>query len=85
MPSTPKCRARYLSVDWNAVGRRIGELRAYEATQEEFAYRVGIGQNYLSNIERDKAEVGAEILTENCREFDKSIEWLLTGENTAQK
>jgi transcriptional regulator with XRE-family HTH domain len=81
MPSSPKYKARSLSVDWNAVGRRIRELRGYDATQQEFADRIGISQNYLSNVERGKAEVGAEILLRIAHEFGKSIEWLLVGSN----
>jgi hypothetical protein len=30
-------------------------------------------------MERGKLEVGAEILLRICREFAKSVEWLLTG------
>ena len=42
-------------------------------TQEEFAERMGISQNYLSTMERRKVEIGAEILLRNSREFAKSI------------
>jgi transcriptional regulator with XRE-family HTH domain len=42
---------------------------------------VGISQAYLSHAERGKVEVGAEILLKIAREFDKTIEWLLTGED----
>lgn len=50
-------------------------------TQEEFADRVGISQNYVSDIERGRVEVGAEILLRIAREFGRTIEWLLTGED----
>jgi transcriptional regulator with XRE-family HTH domain len=49
--------------------------------QEEFARRIGISQNYLSTMERGKVQIGAEILLKISREFGKSIEWLLTGED----
>ena len=49
-------------------------------TQQEFAQRIGISQNYLSTIERGKVQIGAEILLKMSREFGKSMEWLLTGE-----
>jgi transcriptional regulator with XRE-family HTH domain len=68
-------------VDWVAVGRRIRELRGFDMNQQEFAERVGISQNYLSNVERGRAEVGAEILLRIAREYGKTIEWLLTGED----
>jgi transcriptional regulator with XRE-family HTH domain len=48
-------------------------------TQEEFAERIGISQNYLSTMERGKVEIGAEILIRISREFVKSVEWLLRG------
>jgi transcriptional regulator with XRE-family HTH domain len=47
----------------------------------ELAGRLGISQAYLSSVERGKFEVGAEILLRISREFDKTIEWLLTGED----
>ena len=68
-------------VDWVAVGRRIRELRGFDMNQQEFAERVGISQNYLSNVERGRAEVGAEILLRIAREYGKTIEWLLTGDD----
>ena len=40
-------------------------------TQEEFAERIGISQNYLSTKERGKVEIGAEILFRISREFAK--------------
>ena len=37
-------------------------MRGFDMTQQEFADRVGISQNYLSLMERGKVEIGAEIL-----------------------
>jgi transcriptional regulator with XRE-family HTH domain len=62
------------------VGRRIRELRGFDMTQEEFAQRIGISQNYLSTMERGNVQIGSEILLKMSREFGKSMEWLLTGE-----
>lgn len=73
-------RPRDAAVEWKRVGRRIRELRGFDMTQEEFARRVGVSQNYLSTMEHGKVEIGAEILLRIGREFRKSIEWLLTGE-----
>jgi transcriptional regulator with XRE-family HTH domain len=67
-------------VQWKTVGRRIRELRGFDLTQEEFARRIGISQNYLSTMERGNVQIGSEILLRISREFGKSIEWLLTGE-----
>ena len=49
-------------------------------TQEEFSQRIGVTQSYLSAIERGRNEVGAEVLLRISREFGKSLEWLLTGD-----
>jgi len=67
-------------IDWKLVGRRIRELRGFDMTQEEFARRVGVSQNYLSTMEHGKVEIGAEILLRISREFGRSLEWLLVGE-----
>ena len=49
-------------------------------TQAELAHRLGVTQGYLSTVEHGQGEVGAEVLLAISREFDKSLEWLLTGE-----
>ena len=70
-------------VDWNAVGRRLRELRGFDVTQQEFARRIGVSQNYLSTMERGKVEIGAEeFLLRISLEFGKmtSLERLRTGE-----
>jgi transcriptional regulator with XRE-family HTH domain len=72
--------AKRAIIDWKLVGRRIRELRGFDMAQEEFARRVGVSQNYLSTMEHGKVEIGAEILLRISREFKKSLEWLLTGE-----
>ena len=69
------------SFDWENVGRRIRELRGFHITQKEFAKRIGVSQGHLSYMERGEKEIGAEILLRISREFRKSIEWLLTGED----
>ena len=77
-PNSPRDTAE--SLDWERVGRRIRELRGFYIKQAEFARRIGVSQGHLSHIERGETEVGAEILLKISREFGKSIEWLLTGE-----
>jgi transcriptional regulator with XRE-family HTH domain len=77
--SSKKRGSPRLEINWVAVGRRIRELRGFDMTQEEFASRIGISQNYLSIMERGKVEVGAGILLRIGQEFSKSVEWLLTG------
>lgn len=68
------------SIDWLAVGRRVRELRGFDLTQADFARRIGVSQSYLSAIELGRNEAGAEVLLSIGREFGRSIEWLLTGE-----
>ncbi len=68
------------SVDWKVVGRRIRVLRGFDMTQAEFARRVGVSQGHLSAIERGDKEPGAAVLLAISREFGKSVDWLLTGE-----
>jgi transcriptional regulator with XRE-family HTH domain len=78
--SREKTRPERVEVDWKLVGRRIRVLRGFDVTQEEFARRIGVSQNYLSTMEHGKVEIGAVILLRISREFGKSLEWLLTGE-----
>jgi transcriptional regulator with XRE-family HTH domain len=77
--SREKLPARVI-IDWKAVGRRIRELRGFDMTQDEFAKRIGVSQNYLSVMENGNVQIGAEILLNISRQFGKSLEWLLAGE-----
>jgi len=79
--SRKNVRPKTVSVDWKAVGRRIREFRGFDMTQADLANRIGVSQGYLSTIEHGQAEVGAEVLLAISREFNKSLEWLLTGED----
>jgi len=74
-------RRKAYAIDWTAVGRRIRGLRGFDIRQADFAYRIGVSQSYLSAVERGRGEVGAEVLLAISREFGKSLEWLLTGED----
>ncbi len=49
-------------------------------TQVDFAHCIGISQSHLSAIEHGRNEVGAEVLLAIGQQFNKSLEWLLTGE-----
>jgi transcriptional regulator with XRE-family HTH domain len=69
------------SLDWKEIGQRIRELRGFHMTQEDFAKAIGVSQGYLSYIERGEKEIGAEILLNIAREFGRSVEWLLTGDD----
>ncbi len=73
--TTPKKSA----IDWKAVGRRLRELRGFDANQAEFAKRIGISQGQLSRYEKGKSEISAEVLLRISQIFGRSIEWVLTG------
>lgn len=79
--SSKKLASKSNSIDWKVVGRRIRKLRGFDTTQEDLSARIGVSQSYLSMMERGKVEIGAEILLRVSREFGKSIEWLLTGQD----
>jgi transcriptional regulator with XRE-family HTH domain len=78
MQNTPKP-----AVDWKAVGRRVRELRGFEIVQAQFARELGISQGQLSRYEQGRSEIGAEILLRLARRSGKTIEWLLTGKESA--
>lgn len=48
-------------------------------TQAEFAARIGVTQGHLSALERGDKEAGAAVLLAISQEFQKSVDWLLTG------
>ena len=77
-----KSPSRTASIAWKAVGRRIRELRGFDATQNDFAEQIGVSQSYLSAMERGKVEIGAQILLAISGEFKTSVDWLLTGEDS---
>jgi transcriptional regulator with XRE-family HTH domain len=78
--SSKTSRPKSVDIDWKAVGRRIRELRGFDMSQADFAQRIGVTQAYLSMIEHGKREIGGAVLLKISREFRRSIEWLLTGE-----
>ena len=71
---------KFLPLDLNAIGRRIRELRGFETKQAELAESLGIGQSYLSAIERGLKEPSAAILLRIAKLYGKTIEWLLIGD-----
>jgi transcriptional regulator with XRE-family HTH domain len=77
-------RTKSERIDWKAVGQRVRELRGFYVTQAEFARRIGLSQGFLSYVERGEKELGAEALLRISREFGKTIEWVLTGEESGK-
>jgi integrase len=51
-------------------------------THANFDRQIGVSQSYLSAVEHGRNEVGAEVLLAISQEFAKSLEWLLTGEES---
>jgi transcriptional regulator with XRE-family HTH domain len=74
---------RKSAIDWNAVGRRVRELRGFEIAQAEFARELGISQGQLSRYEKGRSEIGAEVLLRLARRSGRTVEWLLTGRDGA--
>ncbi|PYX74299.1 MAG: hypothetical protein DMG72_10450 [Acidobacteria bacterium] len=79
--ATSRRKARQKAkLDLRSIGRRIRELRGFDMTQEEFARRIGVAQSHLSALEHGQREPGSSVLLAISREFGKSVDWLLTGE-----
>ena len=74
-------KPRKSEIDWDAVGRRVRELRGFNVNQAEFARELRISQGQLSRYEQGSSEIGAEVLIRLARKSGKTIEWLLTGKN----
>jgi transcriptional regulator with XRE-family HTH domain len=75
--------ARTSEIDWKAVGRRIRELRGFDVNQAQFARELNVSQGQLSKYEQGRSEVGAQVLLRLASKSGKTIEWLLTGKNSA--
>jgi len=71
--------SRKLEVDWKSVGRRVREIRGFDANQAAFARELGVSQGQLSRYEQGASEIGAAVLLRLARKSGKTIEWLLTG------
>jgi transcriptional regulator with XRE-family HTH domain len=69
-----------MPMDLKAIGRRIRELRGFDITQVEFARRIGVAQSHLSALEHGRTQPCAAVLLAIKREFGRTVDWLLTGE-----
>jgi len=74
-----RTRPENFVVDWQAVGRRIRELRGFDTKQSELAKAIGVAQSFVSSMERGQTEIGAVVLYKIARKYGKTIEWLLIG------
>ncbi|PYV46255.1 MAG: hypothetical protein DMG92_18490 [Acidobacteria bacterium] len=75
---------RKIVVNWEAVGRRVRELRGFETSQSDFAAEIGISQGQLSRYEKGASEIGTEVLLRLAQKAGRSIEWFLTGKDAAR-
>jgi transcriptional regulator with XRE-family HTH domain len=71
--------SRKLEIDWMSVGRRVREIRGFDANQAAFARELGVIQGQLSRFEQGASVIGAAVLLRLARKSGKTIEWLLTG------
>ncbi len=55
-------------------------FRGVKSPRPLSGFRGAPSQSYLSAVEHGRNEIGAEVLLAISREFGKSLEWLLTGE-----
>jgi transcriptional regulator with XRE-family HTH domain len=70
--------------DMKSLGRRIRQLRGFDATQEVFAKKLGISQSQLSKYERGTVAPPADVLMRIKEQFRVSIDWLLTGDSEGE-
>lgn len=65
----------------SGLGKRIKDVRRhFSMKQEEFAGKIGLSGNRLSEIEHEKGGTKASVLLAVCREFDINPGWLVNGE-----
>lgn len=70
METTPGARLRYLR-----------ELLGYKGQQQDFAHKVGLTQQSISNMERDKTEPASKSLNKIQQAFPQvNINWLVSGQ-----
>ena len=79
MPSTNKELAR-------EMGRRIAAVRKSRGiTQEKAAERSGLSVQYIAKVEQGIHCVGADSLLKLCKLLNVSADYLLTGNEEAQR
>ena len=62
------------------MNERIKKIRKLNGlTQVQFAERLSITQNYVTQIETNSKSPGDRLISDICREFHISEEWLRTG------
>ncbi len=65
------------------VGERIKERRGELGwTQDVLSQKAGISKSFLSDLENSKRSLGAETLLNIARALGRSIDFLMTGDET---
>jgi len=77
----PKKEAKKGTIDLIALGRRIRELRGFDMQQADFARELGVSQSQLSKYERGESEPSLAVLILLCKQYGKSLDWLVKGES----
>ena len=63
------------------LNTRIKEIRkTLGLTQEKFADKIGLSQNFVWMIEKGERLPSDRTIMDICREFNVSYDWLTTGE-----
>lgn len=73
-------------IDLNhAIGQRIRVLRGrHRWTLSHLGSRIGLSASQLSQIERGKSEISANLVRDVALEFGVAIGWLLVGDSDAE-
>lgn len=65
----------------NTIGERIKFLRTkHKLSMEDFATAIGTNKSGISSYENNKYEPSAKYLIQISKQFNVSIDWILTGE-----
>lgn len=68
----------------SAVGERVRSYRVTNKyTQADFAEKIDISINFLSEIENGKKGMSQETLYKLCEQFDLSADYILFGKNVS--
>ena len=63
------------------IGKRIKDVRKQsQATQKDFASKLGLSENYIWQIEKGDRTPSDRTIADICREFKVNELWLRTGE-----
>lgn len=72
-----------MAIDYTALGQRIADFRSKEnLSQEELAFRCGVGNKHISNIELGKSKPSLESLVQIANFLNVSADDLLVDSLT---